>query len=199
MMKRSRWWLLLGVAILMTGVAPQRVFAHPEIIRTVPEAGSVLSASPDEILVVFNEPVEDTFSSLELLNSQSQRVDAGGGGRSTTDDTTLRVAIPALEPGVYTAVWQVVGSDGHKIRGNFVFTLRGEPTMTPLVRQSLPTPGLTPTATPTPEPLVPAVIPPADDGVDHSAPRLRPVNICALQSGASCAGTPSAGVGLSAG
>lgn len=38
-----------------------------------------------------------------------------------------------------------------------------------------------------------------EDGVDHSAPRLRPVNICALQSGASCAGTPSAGVGLSAG
>lgn len=163
MVKRSRWWILLGLTILLSGVSPQRVFAHPEIIRTVPEAGVVLSESPEEVLVVFNEPVEDAFSSLELFDSQGQQVDAGGGGRSATDETALRVGLSTIGPGVYTAVWQVVGSDGHKIRGNFAFTIRGEPTTAPATDQPLPPPGATPSPTASPEPPGPAVIPPADD------------------------------------
>lgn len=116
---------LITLLVLLIYAVPGVTFAHPKIVRTEPPADAQLTASPARVRVVFDEEVEAAFSSLELYNAQQQQVDDGSGGRSAADPTTLELALPPLAPGIYTAVWQTVGSDGHQIKGNFAFTVLG--------------------------------------------------------------------------
>lgn len=127
------------LVLALSGVAQ----AHPELLRTEPPANAQLAEPPPRVAVFFSEPLEPAVSALELYDAQGRRVDAGGGGVAPDDPFTLVLATPSLGPGLYTAVWQTVGSDGHPVRGNFAFTVLGE------TGAPAPTAG-TPAATPAP-------------------------------------------------
>jgi copper transport protein len=107
----------LLIALLIPGVA----LAHPELVRTEPAANAQLATAPAQIRVSFNEELEEAFSDLQLYDARGQRVDQGGGGRDPSELNSLRLELPSIPPGLYTVVWQTVGSDGHKVKGNFVF------------------------------------------------------------------------------
>lgn len=106
-------------ALLGAGVA----LAHPQIVSVEPPADARLDAPPARVMVAFNEPIE-ALSTLTLYSSRGE-VMARGGGRDPADPTRLVLALAPLEPGLYTAVWTVAGSDGHVVRGNFAFTILG--------------------------------------------------------------------------
>ena len=155
MSHRLRFWCLgvLVAALLLLPV--QRAFAHPLVLRTEPPEGAQLSAPPPVARVVFNEPIEEAFSSLQLLDAQRQPV-ATGGKRSATDPAALELALPPLGAGVYTAVWQVIGSDGHAVRGSFAFAVVAPASTADLAATAAPTAGpagaATPVVLPTPPP-----------------------------------------------
>ncbi len=91
-----------------------------------------LPTAPTEIRIIYNESVEGAFSDVQLFNAQGQRADAGGAALAPGDPTTLVLPLASLGPGLYTVVWQTVGSDGHKVVGNFVFTVIGTATVAPI-------------------------------------------------------------------
>jgi copper transport protein len=95
--------------------------AHPKIITTDPPADAQLATSPKRVRIEFNEAIEQTFAGLQVFNAQSQPVDSGDGGRSADNPALLSVSLPELPPGIYTVVWQAVGSDGHHVKGFFAF------------------------------------------------------------------------------
>lgn len=156
MIRRSalRRGAVLLLVLVCAAIRAPVALAHPEIISTDPPNGAQLDTAPAQAQVRFNEPVEAAFSSLQVFNAQGQAVDNGDGARSPSDPTVVAVTLPPLDPGVYTAVWQVVGSDGHTVTGNFVFTVSGT------APQQQTGPAAAPEATPAPTPAPPQASPP---------------------------------------
>jgi copper transport protein len=106
---------------------PALALAHPKIIQLDPQADAQLSAPPAQIRIIFNEPIEAAFAELRVFDTQARQVDDGSGARSASDPATLELTPPALPGGLYTVVWQVVGSDGHKVTGHYSFTILPQP------------------------------------------------------------------------
>jgi copper transport protein len=112
-------------ACVLAAVPLRIALAHPEIVTTEPATNAELDTAPSQVRIVFNEPVEAAFAEVQVFDAQGQQVDAGDGGRDPAAATTLVATLPAVRPGIYTTVWQVTGSDGHTIKGNFVFRIVG--------------------------------------------------------------------------
>jgi copper transport protein len=126
----------LLLALVLAAAPARTALAHPEIIATEPAANAELDTAPSQVRIVFNESVEAAFAD---------------GGRDPAAATTLVATLPAVGPGIYTTVWQVTGSDGHTIKGNFVFRVVGTATTPVPGTAVVPAEG-----TPLPAPLLPA-------------------------------------------
>lgn len=104
-------------------LTPSQAWAHPEILVMEPPADAQLETPPSEVLMVFSEELEAAFSQIRVFSSSGEQVDLGDGGRDPNDPTALLVGLGPLDPGLYSVVWQTIGSDGHQIRGSYSFTV----------------------------------------------------------------------------
>ncbi|MGH2400644.1 MAG: copper resistance CopC family protein, partial [bacterium] len=96
--------------------------AHGILQGSSPRANAVLPSSPPEIILAFNEPIDETFSRLEILGSDGRRV--GGIATVGARGTRMRAAVGPLPPGVYSVRWRVLSAvDGHTTSGAFVFAV----------------------------------------------------------------------------
>lgn len=131
--------LALGSAVM--------AHAHPQIVSVEPPPNARLEQAPDRVRITFNEPVEEAFASIQVLDQTGQAVDLGDGRRARDDPATLIASLPLLKPGVYTVVWQAVGRDGHLVKGNFAFSIVGASSAEDPPFVPLPSPTTLPTAT----------------------------------------------------
>jgi copper transport protein len=103
------------------------VDAHANQINSSPAPKSELETSPDRVIIWFSEPIEESFSTITVLNSAAERVDLDDSARDPSEATAMSVGLPELENGTYTVVWKNLSSvDGHKVIGSFIFAV-GEP------------------------------------------------------------------------
>ena len=143
--------VLIGLILLLVDAIP--VAAHAELVSSSPEAGSTVTGSPDEIVVVFDEAIEAN-SSIELLgpNGASEAT----GGVNSADRTRMVIEPGDLAPGEYEVRWAAASADGHIERGTFVFTVVAptpRPTAAPTaIPQATPSQTVSPrpSASPTP-------------------------------------------------
>ncbi len=115
----------LGLALALTlALAAWSTSArHNRLTHSLPAADTTL-ASPAEIRLSFSERPEPRLSAISLLASDSSRV-ALGPVRATSDPLTISAAVPApLAAGRYAVAWRTTSTDGHAVRGRFVFTVR---------------------------------------------------------------------------
>jgi copper resistance protein C len=111
----------LGLGLALLGSAPP-VLAHAELLRTMPQSGSVVSTSPSEMRFQFSEGIEGRFSGLNVVAPNGKPIATG---RAQVQGATMVVPISAsLPPGVYRVNWHVLSVDGHKVQGNFTFEVR---------------------------------------------------------------------------
>jgi hypothetical protein len=89
----------------------------------VPAADSTVSP-PSSISVTFSESVEGKFSSLSVTNEQGKKVSTAASEQLTSDPKTLTLALPALPPGGYLVQWVSVAADGHRMEGEYKFTVK---------------------------------------------------------------------------
>lgn len=113
------------LAVMLFALAPQ-AFAHATLEKTVPAANQKLAQSPPFVELSFNEAVEPGAGSLEVVDSQSNKI--------KTEDpvlenggTTLKVPLPALGDGVYSVSYQVISEDGHPVSGSYAFVVGNPP------------------------------------------------------------------------
>src|SRR3954467_13171154 len=99
--------LLLTAAVCLISAA---AFAHAMLDRASPPVGSEVSGSLDAISLTYSEPVEPLFSTVEVTDSQGQRMDTGK-PVAEADGQVLQVKLKPLPPGVYTVVWHVTSVD----------------------------------------------------------------------------------------
>jgi methionine-rich copper-binding protein CopC len=94
-----------------------------EVVKSEPPAGAVLSESPKEVRVWFNEELQTKESSLKVFTPEGKQVDNGDGGvdLNDPDHASMVVSLPPLGEGAYTVRWHAVLTDGDATDGEFAF------------------------------------------------------------------------------
>ncbi len=92
-----------------------------------PGAGETVPVAPTEIRLVFSEPVEPRYTSLDLLDPVGKAILVGAGAPDPADPRVLVAPIPdgtSLADGVYTVNWRALSAaDGHATDGFVTFGL----------------------------------------------------------------------------
>src|SRR5712692_9088595 len=97
---------LVGLLLLVAITVPGRATAHAVLLRSIPPTGQTLSRAPDQVVLLFSEPIDAAFSRVHVIDSARQTVDRGDGGVDPHDDHQLVVS---LQPGLATGSDSVSG------------------------------------------------------------------------------------------
>ncbi|WP_109481294.1 copper resistance protein CopC [Paraburkholderia sp. C35] len=109
----------LGLTLALSGIA----FAHVFPRNQVPGAGASV-ASPPEVRIVFDGPLEPAFSSLTVTDAGEKQVNTARSAVDAQDHDAISLALPALQSGRYTVHWVAVASDGHRTHGDYSFEVK---------------------------------------------------------------------------
>jgi len=122
-MSTQRAMIVIAACALLTLSGAVTAVAHPHVVRATPAAGSTVKMPPSEVTIRFNEKLEPAFGSVVVRDSEGKQVDKGDGAVDKKDRLVLRVSLPPLMPGTYKVEWRAVGTDTHKVNGDFTFTV----------------------------------------------------------------------------
>ena len=127
------WFIWKGVALAFVFAVlilsrPESASAHANLADADPAPNSVLDSAPSKITIRFTEPLEPSFSAIEVLDSQGSRVDNDDSAVDPANPTVMQVTLQDdLLNGTYTVAWRNLSTvDGHTIRGTFFYSV-GEP------------------------------------------------------------------------
>jgi copper transport protein len=109
---------VLTVIALTVGAGPAS--AHAVVVSSNPEADSHVATPPENVSVVFNEPVSIALGGLTVLDSAGRRVDTGTTNQPQPE-TIKTDLVGGLKDGTYVANYAITSADGHAIRGSIVF------------------------------------------------------------------------------
>ncbi len=116
--------VLITFAIIAGLLNPAGASAHAALKTSEPANGDVLTSPPPAVTVRFTEPLERSYSRMELHDSAGDPVP--GTTLSEGDDVyTMRLALPAdLANGTYSILWRTLSTaDGHSAQNYFAFTI----------------------------------------------------------------------------
>ena len=120
--KCGQWLRLVAIgAVLLFAVPYALAHSRPKVM--VPAADSTV-ASPATISVTFTEPLEAKFSSLNVTDEQGKQFNTSASVAASNDPKTLTLALPTLQPGGYLVHWVSVAADGHRMEGEYKFTVK---------------------------------------------------------------------------
>ncbi|MFB9125126.1 copper resistance protein CopC [Paraburkholderia dipogonis] len=112
------------LAALFAGLAfASAAFAHVFPQKQEPGAGATV-ASPAQVRVMFDGPLEAAFSSLTVTDASGKQVNTE---KATVDEhqrALITVLLPTLAAGHYTVHWVAVASDGHRTHGDYAFNVK---------------------------------------------------------------------------
>jgi copper resistance protein C len=114
--------LTLAAVLLCGGLANSAAFAHVKMAMAMPAANSVVS-SPKSIMVHFNEKVTPKLSSFEVTGPDGKMLDLAPQVDASGLMLTVKVNKP-LAPGVHKVSWHAVTSDGHRMTGEYTFSVK---------------------------------------------------------------------------
>lgn len=110
--------LILGLLL------PLPLFAHAILVRSTPAKDSVVTESPKQIDVWFNDKVGSEYKALAVIDAAGKRMDNKDVAQDSSDESHLYATLQPLVPGTYTVRYRVVSIDTHIITGKFQFTVK---------------------------------------------------------------------------
>jgi copper transport protein len=130
-MRPPRAWRLAGACALLAllvapalpGAAGGRVLAHAQLVASSPGSGAIVPEAPEEIRLVFSEPLEAGLSSADVADLNGNVLLERAGTVDPDDPFALVVTGAPLEDGlVYLITWRSLSAaDGHAAHGFFFF------------------------------------------------------------------------------
>jgi copper transport protein len=133
--------LTIGLFTLLQSLNPGAAWAHPYLVRTLPQAGYAVATPPSEIGLVFDETVTFNDDAI-VVDGQSRGIIATSPPTASRQSQKLTVQPEtSLPSGRYVVRWQVIGEDGHPVTGSFSFGVGSGPLPTGSA-SSTETPGL---------------------------------------------------------
>jgi hypothetical protein len=114
---------LPAVACLVAVLGPGQARAHAKLLSATPAANATVASAP-LIQLRFSEELTKQFSSLKLTDTDGDPVALKSVAGEGDSDLQASPAMP-LASGLYTVWWVAVSTDdGHKVSGNFSFTVQ---------------------------------------------------------------------------
>jgi methionine-rich copper-binding protein CopC len=110
--------ITFATAAFLAWIGAHAAYAHAFLDHAEPRVGSTVSTAPREVVLVFSQKLESTFSSVEVSDANGARVDQG---KPSISASTMRIGVKQLPPGTYRVRWQVLSVDTHTTEGNFTF------------------------------------------------------------------------------
>ena len=112
---------LLGTALFFA-VPMASAHAHPKVM--VPAADSA-GPSPAVVSITYSEAVEPKFSTISVTDADGKKkFNTATAMPVANDPKTMTLALPTLQPGSYVVHWVSVAADGHRLEGQYSFTVR---------------------------------------------------------------------------
>ncbi|MBE8521307.1 copper resistance protein CopC [Amycolatopsis sp. H6(2020)] len=124
----SRWSFPVRIAAALAAAAGAVLLgaptadAHSVLVSSSPAAGASVAASPAEVVLEFNEPVENRFTELAVLGPDG--ASHWEAGPASVVDARVSAPVRPLGPaGAYTIRYRVTSADGHPVSGTIPFRL----------------------------------------------------------------------------
>ena len=89
----------------------------------VVSSSSETATPPHQIVLIFTEGVEPSFSTIELRDARGAPVSIGAPHTKPGNDRELVADLPKLGSGRYSVIWHATSVDAHKTEGSFQFTV----------------------------------------------------------------------------
>ena len=127
----------LLLAILL--VLPIAANAHSPLASSSPKNDETLDVPPTEIFMEFKLPVKLTKVDLTKQSDKQGKSFLGGlfGGDDDGESVPLGtsflmtidkrqvIPLPSLQDGSYSLIWRAMGEDGHVVKGELTFNIKG--------------------------------------------------------------------------
>lgn len=114
----------LALAAALVLLVPAIALAHLGLKSSTPARGARLSVVPEVVRLSFTEAVQAAVARLRLVGPDGAETPLSP-LRHPGDSTSVLIAnLPGpLQAGRYVLVWQVIGRDGHPVRGTIAFEI----------------------------------------------------------------------------
>jgi copper resistance protein C len=111
--------LALALGLLVSGAVSAHVFPRTQ----TPAAGATV-ASPAQVRIIFDGPLEPAFSSLTVTDANGKQIETAKAVVDAKERNAISLALPPLQSGHYTVHWSAVADDGHRTHGDYSFDIR---------------------------------------------------------------------------
>jgi methionine-rich copper-binding protein CopC len=116
-----RYITLSALLLLLVRLGIDGAYAHAFLDHADPRVGNTVKSSQRTVSLWFTQNLENGFSTIEVLDSNGARMNAGNASVDANDRKLLRVPVKVLPTGIYTVKWHVLSVDTHTTDGNFTF------------------------------------------------------------------------------
>lgn len=118
----------LAASFAVLATSPALVAGHAQLVSSTPGSGALVATAPTEARLVFSEPAEPGYASVDLLDGRGAVMGIRLGTLDASDPRTLVVPLPALADGAYSLAWRAVSAaDGHSTSGFVRFAVGTTP------------------------------------------------------------------------
>ena len=114
------------IMAFVLGVPSTSAFAHSMLVKAEPPRRAVLTKSPIQVRLWFNEKIEGDYASLVVLDAKKQPITDLKPTLAPDDPKSIILPVPELAPGKYSVKFRVLSVDGHVVESSFDFTVKGE-------------------------------------------------------------------------
>lgn len=113
---------LLLLAVVVGALVPRAALAHDGLVRSSPARDAHLGVPPLSLRLTFNRAPNLSLARVVLTGPGDARVALRPLRLDSVATVVADLATP-IGPGVYRVAWQITGTDGHPVRGEFRFTV----------------------------------------------------------------------------
>jgi len=116
---------LFLVSVFALGLPLASAFAHSQLVKAEPPRRAVLTKSPTQVRLWFNENIEGDYASLVVLDAKKQPISDERPTLAPDDPKSIVLPLPELAPGKYSVKFRVLSVDGHVVESSFDFSIKG--------------------------------------------------------------------------
>jgi methionine-rich copper-binding protein CopC len=117
--------LLIALGSTQAAMAKGPALPHFELSKSEPGAEATVQ-SPPEVRLWFTQVPQENTISIRVLDTNGDPLHTGEVTQDASDGQAFSVALHGtLPPASYTVSWRAMGTDGHVVRGDFIFIVSG--------------------------------------------------------------------------
>jgi copper resistance protein C len=113
----------LRLAALLVLLAAVPALAHSLLLAATPAPETVVTTSPLQVRLRFNNRIEKSLSRVRLVDERGAVAAALIDADDSTAADSVVARVPPLAPGSWRVEWQVFSTDGHVVSGTYGFRL----------------------------------------------------------------------------